>query len=156
MKALGVGSLVVVAVIALALYGREQRQRGRAEAQVAALEQLNDSLKQVQARVEVVYRTDTVRLWRTLARYDTARVTDTLTRNDTVFVPRAVADEAVAACTATVLTCEQRVGVRDTRIRVLEQTIRVMPKPRSAFWRWTERGLIAYGSFQLGQLAAKR
>ena len=145
-------ALVVVALFGLLAYGSEQRQRGRAEAQVAALEQLNDSLKHVQAKVEIRYVTDTVRLWRTLARYDTARVTDTLTRNDTVFVPRAVADEAVAACTATVLTCEQRVGIRDQRIAALERQIDVMPKPRSTFWVWSERIAILYGGYKLGQL----
>lgn len=93
---------------------------------------------------DTIYRTDTVRLWRTLAHYDSIRVTDTVTRNDTVFVPRIVADEAVASCRATVLTCEQRVAARDQRIVLLDSLNRSTERALTAAERRGRRERIVW------------
>lgn len=81
-----------------------ERDRARAE---------SDSLRRAVRTADRTYTRDTVRLWRRVAVYDSVRLTDTLVRNDTVFVPRTVADNAVNACKATVLSCEVRVAKRD-------------------------------------------
>ena len=86
-----------------------------------------DTLVQERIRLDTVYRRDTVRLWRAVMRYDTSRVTDTVVRGDTVFVARAVADEAVQACLATVSTCEaEKANLRET-LRIADSTILNMP-----------------------------
>jgi len=82
----------------------------------------HDTQRAVQtvARVDTVYRRDTVRYvgWQT--RYDTARTTDTLTRlvHDTavVYVRRDVADSTVHACRAVLSSCALALAARDTVI----------------------------------------
>lgn len=143
---------IVIILACVAMWGRAQRMAGQRAVELAALKSVNDSLQQVQTRIDTVYQTDTIRLWRTLAKYDTARVTDTLVRNDTVYVRRDVADAAVEGCKLTVLTCEQRVEVRDKRINNLEQQIKKMPQERSAFWTWAERLGWGFAGYKLGQL----
>lgn len=81
-----------------------ERDRARAESR---------RLARAVRTADVVYLRDTVRLWRTVNTYSEVRVRDTLVRNDTVFIPRIVADNAVASCKATVLSCEARVAKRD-------------------------------------------
>jgi len=88
-----------------------------------------DTLLEQNARLDTVYATDTIRLWRAKMVYDTARITDTLMRNDTVFIPRMVADSAVAACYATVATCEARVGISDSIAGFWRDSVHRMPPP---------------------------
>lgn len=145
-------ALVAVALVGVLAYGSEQRKRGAAEAQVARLAHVADSLANVSRGIDTVYVRDTLRLtqWRT--RYVTAL--DTLRLTDTVAVKEfiAIADSTVKACSVALLTCEQRVSVRDQRIEALEQQIRVMPKPPSTFRVWAERTILLYGGYKLGQL----
>ena len=125
-------ALAVASVVLLAFAGLVGEALGRSRAEGDALDR---SLAMV--RVEVArqtaradslakrYRADTVRLWRSVSHYDSVRVRDTLlvTRVDTVhhdttrvvFVPRAAADSAVAACVMAVRTCESRVGAERAR-----------------------------------------
>jgi hypothetical protein len=88
-----------------------------------------DTLLEQNARLDTVYATDTIRLWRAKMVYDTARITDTLMRNDTVFIPRMVADSAVAACYATVATCETRVGISDSIAGFWRDSVHRTPPP---------------------------
>lgn len=89
------------------------RQMAALKVEVAHAQARADSLQRA-------YRTDTVRLWRAVTRYDSTRVTDTLVRVDSVthetvvYVPRAVADTAIRACTLALRTCEQRVAAADS------------------------------------------
>lgn len=71
-------------------------------------------LDSIRTILDTTYLTDTVvrRVART--RYDTVRVTDTIVRNDTVFVPRAVADSAVATCERVIVSCEARLAISDS------------------------------------------
>ena len=113
--------IVLAAVLILKLYEWDAGRTARWSERERVAQALVDSLEGVARARDTVYVRDTVRLWRSVTAYDTARITDTLTRNDTVFVPRAVADAALAACLATVLTCEQRVADRDDQLRAAER-----------------------------------
>lgn len=149
--------ILIVVCLALALgYGWEQRRRGRAEAQTAALRAANDSLRLVARRIDTLYRVrvDTFVRWR--VRLDTLTRTVEAWKHDTVKVVEYVAraDSTIRACSLALETCEQRVAVRDERIRVLEATIRAMPKPRAALWVWAERLGIAFVSYKVGQASA--
>ena len=94
-----------------------------------AMTRLRDSM----AASEQAYQRDTIIMTKAVTRYVTHRTTDTLVRNDTVYVRRDVADEALASCTAVVLSCEARVGLL-TRALAVAESARVpapppMPKP---------------------------
>ena len=145
--------LLLIAMLALAAWALDGRDKARGER--AALQARVDSLAVVQARVDTVYRADTVRLWRTLTHYDSVRTTDTLTRNDTVFVHRAVADDAVAACRVTVRTCEERVAVRDARIAALDSLTAATARALTASERKARRDKLLFGGagLLLGWLA---
>lgn len=138
--------LGVVAVAALGLYGREQRARGRAEAQLVELRQANDSLAKAQRKVDTIYLRDTLRLRFRRIEWDTVRVRDTIVRNDTVFVPRAVADSVISACTSALRTCEQRAQLWADRYANLELQVAAMPKPRAAWKVWGERITLVVGT----------
>lgn len=88
-----------------------------------------DTLLVERTRLDTVYASDTIRLWRAKMVYDTARITDTVMRNDTVFIPRMVADSAVAACYATVATCEARVGISDSIAGFWRDSVHRTPPP---------------------------
>jgi hypothetical protein len=146
----------ILAVLCLALglaYGCEQRARGRAEADGARWRQELDVLAGKVRAVDTVYRADTVRLWRTVRDLDTLTVTVQSWKHDTVRVVEYVqrADSAVRACVATVLTCETRVALRDSTIRVLRRQWEDRPKPPSPVWRWAERLGIAWVGYKVGQ-----
>ena len=149
-------ALVAVALFGLFAYGSEQRRRGAAEAEVAQLQHVNDSLKGVQAKVEIRYVRDTIRVTQWKTRYVTAL--DTLRLTDTVAVKEfiAIADSTIKSCSVALLTCEERVGVRDQRIRALERQIDAMPKPPSTLRVWAERAILLYGGYKLGQLSVPR
>ena len=96
---------------------------------------LHDTIVAERIRLDTVYRTDTVRLWRAKTVYDTARIRDTVVRNDTVFIPRTVADAAVEACTAALATCEQRVAIADSQVTFWKDSVaRILPKPDHRLW----------------------
>ena len=88
-----------------------------------------DTLTEERARLDTVYARDTIRLWRAKMVYDTARITDTLVRNDTVFIPRMVADSAVASCIAAVATCEARAEVSDSIAGFWRDSVHRTPEP---------------------------
>ena len=76
---------------------------------------------------DTLYVRDTIVAHRTKTRYDSVRVTDTVSRNDTVFVPRAVADTAINACTQALHDCD--------RIRLLNDSLTVqLRKEKPGFW----------------------
>jgi hypothetical protein len=140
--------LGAVAVAALGLYGREQRARGRAEAQLVALRAAYDSLGRVQRRVDTVHRVQRDTLYRRIARVDTMTLTVREWMHDTVEVIRYVTrtDSALRACLAADSTCTARLGVRDLRITNLEGQLAAMPRPRPAWKVWGERVALVAGT----------
>jgi hypothetical protein len=121
-------ALLGVAIVANVLLGVD---RSFAQSEARRWRTSYDSLTKLSARVDTQYVRDTIRLRGVaLVRYDTARVRDTLWRDSVVYVPRAVADEAVAACLAVVETCEERVSLRDQRIAALEAEGRALAAQR--------------------------
>lgn len=90
--------------------------------QAAALHTRTDTLRMTVARLDTVYRTDTVRLWSMVRQVDTLVMVDS--------IPIIAADSARAdsslrllrstleVCVETVMTCEQRVAA-EHRLRVL-------------------------------------
>lgn len=122
----GIVAVLGILAVVLGVNTCTAKRDGRAEARIAALRAVNDSLIAASRRVDTVYVRDTLRLtmWRT--RLDTLR--DSLTITDTVEVLRyiAVADSTIAACTDALRTCEARVAVRDERIVALERLNREM------------------------------
>lgn len=144
-------ALIALAVLALALYGQEQRKRGAAEANATEWERKARALAVLTARVDTVYRADTVRLTRWRTQYDTLRTT--LNVHDTVEVLRfvAVADSTITACSVALVTCEQRVAARDAELRNWHRRWQARPTPPSAFQQWTERAVV----FGLGYLVGR-
>ncbi len=146
---------VVVALLALALYGQEQRKRGAAEAMTARAVAEADSLRLISRKVERIYVRDTIRLWRTVARVDTMTREVERWKHDTTEVVRYVqaADSAIQACRATVLTCEERhrivTGERDAWKRAFEAA----PKPPSALEVWGGRLLWFGAGYGLGKVS---
>ena len=110
-------------------------EMGRRQGEIAGLKErvvvIRDSIR----LLDTVYQRDTVRLWRQVAKwdtlYDTARLTERLT--DTVWIRQALvtADSTIRSCIATVLTCEQRVGLEATRANLAEQQL--------TLWRQRDR-----------------
>jgi hypothetical protein len=150
--------LGAIAVVALGLYGREQRARGRAEAHLVELRIKNDSLALAQRRVDTLYRVQRDTFYRYRDRLDTLTVTVERWMHDTVQVVRfvALADSTVRACSAALLTCEERDRLWAQRYANLEAQVAAMPKPRAEWKVWLERSLIAGASYKLGQATAPR
>jgi len=111
--------------------------------------------------LDTVYRRDTIRLWRTIAQYDSVRMTDTIavTRAETtvVYIPRAVADDAIVRCTSAVLLCEKRVAARDTLINTLQTQLKLVGDSKPGVFKvWSERVLWGAAGYGLGVAASRR
>lgn len=119
-RSVGLIVLAAAVIAALTLGGRDYSY---AKKHAATLQQQVDSLEAVSKKVDIVYVTDTLVLWRNVAKWDTIEVDVEKWKHDTVKVVEyvALADSTIKACIAAVLTCEQRVGVRDQRIAKLEE-----------------------------------
>jgi len=134
-------ALAVALLVVGLLYGCEMKARGRAEADGARWRSELAALRGRTARVDSVYVRDTVTLWRQVRSTDTLTQTVETWKHDTVKVVEYVAraDSTIRSCTAALLTCEQRVALRDSTIRTLERQWADRPKPPHPFWRWAER-----------------
>jgi hypothetical protein len=132
----------------------EWRVIADAERQSAVYAARLDSLAAVAARVDTVYTRDTLTLWRQVRRTDTLTQTVEAWKHDTVRVVEYVrqADSTIRSCTATVLTCEQRVAVRDSALATWQARWDARPKPASAWRVLLEKvgwGLAGYGAGRL-------
>jgi hypothetical protein len=136
-------TLALVVVVGFAAWQgqRSEREFGirdaairASEARVIVLERVADSLRRA-------YRTDTVRLWRSIRALDTLTVTVDQWKHDTVRVVEYVraADETARACTRAVATCEERLKVADSlRIEAEGQRDTLRKQERRP---WTSVGL---------------
>lgn len=142
-------ALAVALLVVGLLYGCEMKARGRAEADGARWRSELAALRGRTARVDTVWRVQT----KTFTRWRDSVVTlrDSLTVTDTVEVLRfiAVQDSTIASCQALILTCEQRVALRDSSIRTLERQWASRERPPNAF----RRTLTALGWASVGYLA---
>ena len=103
----------VVLLIAVVFgYGYHREQVGKREARIAVL-------VAEKARIDTVYKQDTLTLTRVRRITDSVLVLDTVIRVDSVKV--LVAAER-AACDAVIQTCEQRVAIRDSIITILKKS----------------------------------
>lgn len=140
-----VGGLALV-LGAGAAYTAHQREVGRWQERARVADSTARALAQRVARVDTVYRRDTVRLRQQLTRWDTV-TREVAALPDTVLVPVEVvrwvareADSTVQACRVVVLTCEQRVAVRDSLISAQRQQLRAALAQRPSRLRpWLER-----------------
>ena len=148
-------ALLLLAAAALFAYGQEQRRRGAAEAQGARWKAELDSLAAVVRRVDTVYRVQRDTFYARSVRLDTLILSVDRWKSDTVRVVEFVAraDSTVRACTLALQSCDAREALRIQQLRAWERRWETREKPRSAFWVWTERGLIAWGSYELGRRA---
>lgn len=132
-------ALAVALLVVGLLYGCEQRARGRAEADGARWRSELAALRGRTARVDTVYRVEK----QTFTRWRDSVVTlrDSLTVTDTVEVLRFIAtqDSTIASCQALIVTCEQRVAVRDSALATWAARWDARPKPPSKLAVWTER-----------------
>lgn len=140
-------ALIIVGAAALGGYiywaggnAREDRIRAELAARVE-----KTAVETVTVR-DVRYVRDTVRLRQVITRYDSARVTDTLvvTEHDTavVYIPRAIADTAVAVCLSVIRSCESRVAARDSLLAAKDLRIHALEQLRpSRFRMWLDRAL---------------
>lgn len=118
----------------IALVGYASYAMGAREARLAQYERKAQVLRMEVVRLDTVYQRDTAIFWRL------QRVTDTLLVPDSIPVlagdsARAdsalrTAAEAVTACSAVVLTCEQRVAA-ERRLRVAAESALSVPKAPS-------------------------
>lgn len=148
-------ALAVALLVVGLLYGCEQRKRGQAEASEAATRLELAAFKRRIVKVDTVWRVEK----QTFTRWRDSVVTlrDSLTVTDTVEVLRfiAVQDSTIATCQALILTCDQRVALRDSSIRTLERQWASRERPPNAFRRTLTAigwGAVGYG---LGRLAPR-
>lgn len=156
---------VLLALGAVKLYGWSERRTGRNEGRLEAqVEQTSQLAKAVAQRdTEYVKKTDTLR--RVLRQYDSVRVTDTLPvvvtvpgKPDTVeiFIPRSVADTAVAVCLQVVHSCESRVAARDTLITGLRAQLSLQRKAKpSKLSRILNHALWLGAGYGIGRLTGR-
>jgi hypothetical protein len=101
--------------LAVAFGGVTRRDAAFARGEARRLERVADSLARRTARVDTQFRRDTIRFTRWRDRVVTLR--ESLTVTDTVEVVRFIAaqDSTIQACSAALLTCDERVRLRDAR-----------------------------------------
>ena len=125
------------------------RQDGRAEGLAVKRAAVVETL----AVLDTVYLRDTLRLRMLVTRWDTLRQTVDRWKRDTLVVERVVqvADSTIRACTATVLTCEQRVALTTRRAELAEEELAIhrrrIPTRREQV---VTHGLAAAGGLALG------
>lgn len=137
-RAAAVGVALVVALVAAAgLAGRWSGLRDGADtAAIAQAKAENDSLRRLQRRVDTLYlrQRDTVRV--RLVRLDTLIQSVELWKHDTTKVVEFVtaADSAARACTAALLSCDERAAVRDQRIAALSRGLAAAERLQDRPW----------------------
>lgn len=138
-RAVALAVALLLATLGGAIIGAGARARELAEAEARL-----DSLAAVTARVDTIYQTDSVDVWRLKRSTDTLTVTVDQWKHDTVWVVEYVerADSTIRACSALVATCEQRVALRDSTIAQQERRWEARERPRHPLLIWGERGLI--------------
>jgi hypothetical protein len=113
--------LAIALLVGKLIYDGRRRAEGAFAVRLAHNAVTIDSLKAEQRRVDSVFVSDTIRLWRTVTR--TESLIDTILRVDTVpltfreSVLVFIADSLVRQCRDVVTTCESRVAVRDSLIQ---------------------------------------
>lgn len=102
-------AIAIVVVLGLVF----NRQSSAHNAEVTRLLERADSLEREAGRLDTVYLRDTIRLTQFETRWRERVVDVDRWKYDTLEVVRFVylSDSTIAACRATILTCEQRVGV---------------------------------------------
>jgi len=143
---------VLVGMVGLYQYGRSE---GVSEGRAYELALQSTRATANVARVDTLYKRDTIRLWRTVAQYDSIRVTDTIAvvraESTVVYIPRPVADATINQCVLTLRTCEQGLRARDTLITSLRSQLRTIESSRpSQFKVWGERVLWGAAGYGLG------
>jgi len=142
---LALGAAAALVAGAWELGRRDGRAEGLAVKRAAVVETL--------AVLDTVYRRDTLRLRVLVTRWDTLRQTVDQWKRDTLVVERVVqvADSTIRACTATVLTCEQRVALTVRRAELAEEELAIhrrrIPTRRG---QAMTHGLAAAGGLALG------
>lgn len=85
---------------------------------------IHERIKVLTKEVKVadsIFVHDTVVATKLRTKYDSIRVRDTVTRNDTVFVPRAVADGTIQACTLALQDCVHVRALNDSlKVQILK------------------------------------
>lgn len=102
---------VLIAVVLFFGWSWHERKVGELNGRIA-------HLVQEKARVDTLYKTNVKTLTRVRKVTDSVLAVDTLWRTDTV---RAIVTTERQACDRVVLTCEQRVAVRDSIIKALKR-----------------------------------
>jgi len=126
-----------------------------AKGELARLTIEADSLRRVSARVDTVYKRDTLRFTRWRDSLVTLR--ESLTVTDTLEVVRFVAaqDSTIVACSAALLTCERRVGIRDERLAIEAGRFRALEATIPTRWdRLRRTGCAVVGGAGGGALGA--
>lgn len=132
---------VATAMLALFLYGQEQRRRGAAEANDAAQVALIDSLTAAGAKIDTVWMVKVDTFYVLRRQLDTLTATVELWKHDTVKVVEYVAraDSTIQACSSLIVTCEERVANRDATITAWAERWERREKPPSELRKWLER-----------------
>jgi len=142
--------------VAVFVYGEEQRKRGAAEADDRRAAAVIDSIATAGARVDTVWRVQVDTFYVRRQRVDTLTRTVELWKRDTLRVVEYVqqADSTIRACSALVVTCEERGALYRAELQAWARRWDARPKPPSrleeaaeaAMWAaagWLLRGLVA-------------
>lgn len=147
--------LILLALGAAAALVAGAWELGRRDGMAAGLAVEQAAVVETLAVLDTVYRRDTVRLRVLVTRWDTLRQTVDRWKHDTITVVRVVqvADSTIRACTATVLTCEQRVALTTRRAELAEEELAIhrrrIPTRRE---QAMTHGLAAAGGLAFGLL----
>lgn len=148
-------ALAALAGFALFAYGQARANAALADAELKRLRAQRDSLAATRQRIDTVYAGEKLVFAGLKERWDTLRVAhlerllDSLRRAgiaspETVRVEVPVqvlvtADSTIRACSALVLTCEQRVEIRDRENANLSRQVQLLERRTSR--AWTAAGL---------------
>lgn len=171
------GRILLAGVLAVALwrgvkaFEAEVEARATAETEIGRLRRERDVLRKVSARVDTVWRRDTVRVAQTIIRYREVRSrVDSVLARDSVGVPAVVdtlvvaADSVVAACEAAqqsavtvVSTCRADLAKADSVIALQAKEIRaIRPGKARRFLTGAGRVVTHAGAFALGAFIGAR
>jgi hypothetical protein len=145
--------LVLLALGAAAALGAGAWELGRRDGRAEGLAVERAAVVETLAVLDTVYLRDTLRLRVLVTRWDTLRQAVDRWKHDTITVERVVqvADSTIRACTATVLTCEQRVALTTRRAELAEEELAIhrrrIPTRRE---QAMTHGLAAAGGLALG------
>ncbi len=142
-----IAALAVLVIGAYELKIHEAKNAGIWQERSRVADSTLVEVRKQSARVDTVYRRDTVKLTRTIARTDSLRDTLLVHLTDTLKVREfiAAADSTIHACTEVANTCATRLALKDQEIAALTIKVKAAPAALDARHWYSDR--IACGPY---------